>query len=651
MAKVGKKAKGPMRSVQRGVGQANVSLKSIASVLDQQQDALKQIQENSAAVQDQKATGGASGTINVLNDQLDQLQNANDSLKKIQAALQKSIPKDTSPLQKNQVDYLKKLLENSNKQIAQIAGGNKEWKGFKDKLKDLKSNLKESIDPDNIKKALLGPFKMFKGVRDKVEDIDYMKRNKAMGFTGTKKELKEQAVASRKKKEELLRNEDQYQKMKKSGASDEEIAKANPEFVKKRAGLLKEYKESRVAKSASSAPLAATPSDKGKVAQSTTDVLAEKTSAAEDQAEQLRNLQAQTDLLQQIALNTAITAGKKPAAATGGKGDGVDDGTGPIKGVAASLGKIGNAVAGVGKGIGLAIGGVFQGIMEGIANGIKAFANAKVLAGTVVLGLLTAVIYGLSKAVESFADIDWETFGKAGVAILGLIAAGSAAGALIGLLGLGAVALGLLGGSLWVIGKGMEAMGDNFDRFIDGLERLTAIDVGALVGLSGGLLALSAAMAAFGAGQAAAGLGSFVGNLLTSVSGGKTPVEQIVDIGNAGAGVKQAAEGISSLGQAMKAFGDLPKDALKPLKQFPWEEATKFVAAGGSMSVSGAKVENASRANADQNAKVDGANAKAAGSGGGNVVNAQQNNQTTNVMKPTIRNNESSYNRYLQARY
>ena len=69
---------------------------------------------------------------------------------------------------------------------------------------------------------------MFKGVRDKVEDIDYMKRNKAMGFSGTKKELKEQAVASRKKKEELLRNEEQYQKMKKTGASDEEIAKANP---------------------------------------------------------------------------------------------------------------------------------------------------------------------------------------------------------------------------------------------------------------------------------------------------------------------------------------------------------------------------------------------------------------------------------------
>ena len=144
-------------------------------------------------------------------------------------------------------------------------------------------------------------------------------------------------------------------------------------------------------------------------------------------------------------------AGKKPAADTSAKPDGVGDGTGPIKGIAGSLGKIGNAVAGIGKGIGLAIGGVFQGIMEGIANGIKAFANAKVLAGTVVLGLITAVIWGLSKAIGAFADIDWETFGKAGVAILGLMAAGAAAGAMVGLLALGATGLGLLGGSLWVV--------------------------------------------------------------------------------------------------------------------------------------------------------------------------------------------------------
>ncbi len=620
-----KKNKRPMRSVQRAVGQANVSLKSIGVVLEQQQDALKQIQENSSIVQADNQTDQKNlMAIKIASAQLD--------------------------LQKKQSDYLKTLVEGQNKQIAQIAGSNKEWKGFKDKFKDLKANLKESIDPDNIKKAILGPFKMFKGVRDKVEDIDYMKRNKAMGFTGTKKELKEQTIASRKKKEDLLRNEDQYQRMKRSGATDEDIKKSNPQFMEKRATLLKDYKESRVAKSASSAPLAATPSDKGKVAQSTTDVLAEKTSNAEDQAEQLRNLQAQTDLLQQIALNTAISAGKKPAAAVAGKSDGIDDGTGPIKGVTASLGKIGNAVSGIGRGIGLAIGGVFQGIMEGIANGIKAFANAKVLGGVVVLGILTGVIWGLSKAVSAFADIDWDTFTKAGVALLGLGAVGLVLGNFVGPAIKGGIALAALGAGLWVVGKGMQEMGEAFNIFVEGIERLSNVGFQGLAGVAGGMVLVGSALAAFAAGQVAAGLGSFVSNLLTGVTGGKSPIEQIVDIGNAGPGVKQAAEGISSLGQAMKAFGDLPKDALKPLKQFPWEEATKFVAAGGSMSVSGAKVENASKANADQKAKVDGANARAAG-GGGNVVNAQQNNQTTNVMKPTIRNNESSYNRYLQARY
>lgn len=620
-----KKGKRPMRSVQRAVGQANVSLKSIGVVLEQQQDALKQIQENSSIVQADNQTDQKNlMAIKIASAQLD--------------------------LQKKQSAYLKSLVEGQNKQISQIAGSNKEWKGFKDKFKDLKANLKESIDPDNIKKALLGPFKMFKGARDKIEDIDYMKRNKAMGFTGTKKELKEQAVASRKKKEDLLRNEDQYQKMKKAGATDEDIQKSNPKFMENRATLLKEYKGSRVAKTIST-PLAATPSDTGKVSQSTTDVLAEKTSAAEDQAEQLRNLQAQTDLLQQIASNTAIMAGKKPSNASNVKGDGIDDGTAPIKGVTASLGKIGNAVSGIGRGIGLAIGGVFQGIMEGIANGIKAFANAKVLGGVVVLGILTGVIWGLSKAVSAFADIDWDTFTKAGAALLGLGAVGLVLGNFVGPAIKGGIALAALGAGLWVVGKGMQEMGEAFNIFVEGIERLSNVGFQGLAGVAGGMVLVGSALAAFAAGQVAAGLGSFVSNLLTAVSGGKSPIDQIIDIGKAGPGVKQAAEGISSLGQAMKVFGDLPKDALKPLKQFPWEQATKFVAAGGSMSVSGAKIEKASKTNADQNAKIDAANAKAGGAAGGNVVNAQQNNQTTNVMKPTVRNNESSYNRYLQARY
>lgn len=670
MAKPGKKAKGPLRSVQRSVGQANVSLKSIASVLDQQQDALKQIQENSAAVQDQKSVGSTIQTTGILNEQLTQLQKVNDSLKNIQIAIVKAItkdgkpldkvdsslkgiqktlnkntPKDTSPLQKNQIDYLKKLLENSNKQIAQISAGNKDWKGFKDKFKDLKANLKESIDPDNIKKAILGPFKMFKVARDKIEDIDYMKRNKAMGFAGTKKELKEQAVESRKKKTELLRTEEQYQKMKKAGATDADIAKANPEFVKKRATLLKDYQESRIAKS-KSAPLAQLPSDKGKVPQSTTDVLAEQQTNKEQASESLRISERQSLLLQTIAENTSLMAGKKGSdSGDNAGGQGLGDFAKSMKGIGSSLGGLGK---GIGLAVGMTIGGVFQGIMEGVSNGIKAFANVKTVAGVVVLGLLTGVVWGLSKALENFANLEWETLGKAALVLTGLIAAGAAAGVLAGTLGLGAAALAGLGAAVWVIGGAMEMMGQGLERLVTGLERLQEIDGEKLMGVGEGLKSLGLAFAAFGAGQAAAGLGTLIGNLLTI--GQDSPVEQLVKIGAAGDGIDKAGKGLTSLSSAMKEFSKVDPAAMKSAKEFPWEQATKFAAAGGAMQVSGVKVYNASKGNMDEQAKVDG-KAAAKPVSAGATTNIQQNNNQTNVTKPPTRNPESSYNRYLMSRF
>ena len=48
------------RSIARGVNKANVSLQSIASVIDQQTQQLQQIQETSAQVQESKSGGGSS---------------------------------------------------------------------------------------------------------------------------------------------------------------------------------------------------------------------------------------------------------------------------------------------------------------------------------------------------------------------------------------------------------------------------------------------------------------------------------------------------------------------------------------------------------------------------------------------------------------
>ncbi len=632
-----KKGKGSPKGMGRTLQKQGNSLAVLTQTQSDIADQLQKLTDASTVVQDNQGGGGQAQLL----------------------ALQ--IQKAQLDLQKDQNATLKKLQEGQNKQIGLIAKTNKDWKSFGDKWKDFKKGISDALDPDTIKKKLLGPFSMFKGVRNKMEDIDFAKRMKAQGDTRTPKQLKEAAAQRREGSNEIARAQSKIDRLKKMGISDDEIQQNNPElFAAQKAGLAKYKDAGKVQKADTgkfstqqSSALPKTPSDKGVVAQSTTDILAEQQTKKENDLENLRLMGSQTSLLEQIAANTALMAGKKPSSAGGGEdtsGGGDSKFSKVMSGLSSSMGKMGGAMAGIGRGIGAAIGGVFQGIMEGISEGIKSFANVKTLAGVAVLGLLTGVVWGLSKALENFQSLDWSTLAKAGVALAGLIGAGALAGTFAPLLGLGALALGGLGAALWVIGKGMESMGDNLEKFTSGLERLSSIDAMSLLAVAGGLTALGAAFAVFGAGQAAEGVGAFVGNLLNKVSGGKSAVEKIVDIGNAGQGVMQAADGISKLGEAMKTFSGLDKDSLKPLKQFPWEEATKFVAAGGSMTVNGAKVYNASKENADQQAQVEAKSSK----GGGAMINqtqVNQNSSNTTAVKSSARNSESSYNKYLQTRY
>lgn len=637
MAKRG--GKGPIKTIARGMGKANNALGQITAVLDQQSQALQQIQASG-----QNDNGSNQSDAKVLM-----------SIKIQQAQLE---------LQKDQVAFLKKISDSQNKQIESLQKGNKDWKTVGDKFKDMKRNLQDALDPNTIKKAMLGPFSMFKGVRNKMEDYDYTKRMKALGSTKTDKQLRADSQQQRGAKLDALRSQADIDRLKKLGASDDQIA--NSEAMKKRNASLKTFnsfnqvdgKSSRDANNpmggnvaAKSAPLPKTPSDKGQVAQSTTDMLADQQASRENQAEMLRLTSGQMDLLQQIANNTAAMAGITGSSAGGGEDSGraakPKSGIGKLaSGISDTMGALGSGVSAIGKGIGDGIGAIFKGILGGLSEGIKMFASAKTVAGIAVMGLLTAVVWGMSKALENFANLDWETLGKAGITIAALIGAGALAGTFAPLLGIGALALTGLGGAVWVIGAAMEQMGEGLDRFTAGIERLAAVDGDNLLGVAAGVAALGAAIAAFGAGQAVAGLGTLVGNLLTI--GQDSPVEQLIKIGTVGAGVKDAADGLGAMSGAMKEFAKVDSNSMKAVKDFPWEQATKFAAAGGAMSVAGASVYNASKGNADEQAKVDGKK-------GGAMINAPtsnvSNNSQTNVIKPPVRNSESSYNKYLSKRF
>lgn len=613
-----------MRTVQRSVNKANTSLASIASVLDQQQQTLATLTDSSAQVQDSKSNGGGSQLI---------------AIQIARAQLQ---------LQKESNQFLKDIKDRQDKQVDALQKSNKDWKGFGDKVKDLKRNMSDAFDVNNIKKKLLGPFSMFKGARDKMEDLDYVKRMKALGSTKSTKELREDAKTQRGHKENVLRAQDDIDRLKRMGASDDQINKSDA--MKQRNASLASYNSlnnaaGKSAKdaanpmggnvAATSAPLPKTPSDKGTLAQSTTDMAADQQAAHENQVEMLRQVSLQTDLLQAIVNNTASKSDNSSAGGKEDKGGG-DSGGGILGSVGLGLSALGSGMKSLGTGAGKGI----EAFLRGLARGAAALANPVTLVG---LGAFTLAFMGIGKALQwaapaieaiapvlmKVADVIGNVFITAIQAIPDVIGA------------IGDVIIG-------VVGAITDAITGVLDSVVTSVERLGAVSGDNLMGVGAGLLAVAGGLAAFGAGTALAGLGSLVGSLLTI--GQDSPIDQLQRLANMGTSLNDAANGINAIGQAMQSFGNIDKKQMDAINDFPWLKATAFVAAGGAMSAGGAKVYNASKGNADESAKVD----ASANKGGGTSIQknvVQQNNNQTNVGKPSLRNTESSYSKYLSARY
>jgi hypothetical protein len=567
-------------------------------------------------------------------------------------------------IQQESLKLTRKTVLDQAKQMTDLTKQMKNWKTVGDRLGDIKRGLVEAADPTNIKRKLMSAMNVGGMFDKKIADADYIKNQKVRGSTRSTKELKQDAKDMRASGRQALKVNEEIDRMRKTGMSDEDIKKTvkGKELFKQRDYNLDKWNQLNIgtgvlgskkgATEKTAQPLIQLASDKGKITQSTTDVLADQQQARENQLESLKIAEKQSDLLQQIAANTATMAGKKSSSAGGAEDSGTSGASAGVGDFSKSLKGIGNALGGLGKGVGKAvggaIGGIFQGIMEGIATGIKAFANIKVLAGVAVLGLLTGVIWGLSKALDNFSKIEWPTIGKAALVIGGLIAAAYAAGAGGLVIGIGVAALLGLAGAVWAIGEAVGIMGDGLERFVTALERLQQIDGDKLSSVGEGLKNLAGAFVSFGLGQAAEGLGNLVSRFLTI--GTDSPVERLLKIGEAGPGVQQAATGLSGLSTAMKNFAKVDSDSMKAVREFPWEQATKFVAAGGAMTIKGTQVYAASKGNADEQAKVD---ASGKQSGGKTSVNTAISNNTTqqNIVKPKSRNDESSYSRYIMSRF
>jgi hypothetical protein len=274
-------------------------------------------------------------------------------------------------------------------------------------------------------------------------------------------------------------------------------------------------------------------------------------------------------------------------------------------------------------------------------------AKGDIMKGALALGVLDLAIWGMSKALEGFASLDWATIGKAFATVGGFALMAAVIGEAIVPILLGSAAIGVLGAALWVFGKGLDSIAEGMKMFVDSLTQLSKIDALNLALIGPALVSVAAGMAAMGAGSAVAGVGNLVGKLLNF--GGPSPIDQVIELGKAGAGVEKAGTGLTGIATAMKGFAGIKKSDMDAINAFPWTKATLFAAAGGSMSVDGNKVYNASKNNEDKKAAND------AERSGGNtsVVNAPTTIKQTsnNLIKLPVRDEDTTIQQYYRSRF
>jgi len=561
--------------------------------------------------------------------------------------------------------------------IAGIAKGMKSFKTMGEKFEDFGKKLKDGLSPAGMKVGLLKKLNVG-GIFDKsIEKEKFIKTQQKLGSTNadgtakTRSQLAEDFKGAQTAKKKLDKTEAAIKDFKESagGLSDAEFAKTvqGKKLLAEKSKGAEEYakfdvRSNLVRQDEDKAPLTALKvSD---VQKSPTTQFADAGAQEEAQLEQSKQIGNQTELLQAIADNTG---GRKQDTAKAKPDESGKESGGLLAGLMSGGGKALDGMKKFGIGL-LAISAALWVAAEAFKNfgdvdwemigkGMVALGGlvlaaigldkvkGSIIKGALVLGVLAGAMYLMGEALSTFASLEWETIGKGMLAVAGIGIMAAVMGNAIVPITLGAAAIGLLGGALWIVGEAMQAVGKGFDEMTVGLEKLGQLDGSNLLMVGAGLAAIGAGMAVFGAGTAAAGIGNLVGGFLNLVTPGKSPVEQIMMMGERGQDIKAAGDGVMALATGLGKFSTIDTKTIKAISELPID---KIAAMGAAMRPAGA-VEGGSRANAD-------ANAAASGGGGNktNIVNAPVNNtsRTTNVIKPNIRNQESSnaaYGRRLSA--
>ena len=544
------------------------------------------------------------------------------------------------------------LRKEESKAIANIAKGMETFKTMGDRLSDTSKKLKDNFGSMSaLKTTALKAFNIGGIFNKSIAKEKFIQTQRKLGSGDDRSTLSGKFETANRAAKDIKKNEAEISQLKKdTGMSENDLAKrgAGKDLFAKRGALT----DTLAGADLRAASLKSSP----------TQEFADAGANEEIQIENQKQVTKQSELLEAIAQNTGGTKQDttKVKPAEGGK-----EGGGLLSGLMS--GGAGKALDGMKTfGIGLlAVGAAlfvaakaFQEFGEvewdSIGKGMVALGGlvlaaigldkvkGSIIKGAFALGVLALAMYGMSEALGGFADLEWETIGKGMLAVAGIAVIAAVMGSAIVPITLGAAAIGLLGGALWIVGEAMQAVGKGFSEMTDGLTKLGQLDGNNLMMVGAGLAAIGAGMAVFGAGTAAAGIGNLVGGFLNLVTPGKSPVEQIMMMGEKGDLINQAGTGVLNLAKGLGMFSQVDTDKVKAIAALPIE---KIAAMGLALRPANA-VEGGSKSNADNSATAGGASSSTS------VINApvMTNNKTTQIIKPQIRNQESSVSSWLRHR-
>jgi len=101
-------------------------------------------------------------------------------------------------------------------------------------------------------------------------------------------------------------------------------------------------------------------------------------------------------------------------------------------------------------------GGILGGVLGSLAEGLKKMGNPQVLLGIVAVGLLGGAMMVAGKAFKEFTGVNWGDVLIGSVVLTALSIGAAALVEIAPFIGITAVAIGLLGGAIWLLAKGLK---------------------------------------------------------------------------------------------------------------------------------------------------------------------------------------------------